>query len=332
MTEVNPAFYSNTLHGTWKGRNDGGDPAVQRWHQRIITVNLIEELIPVAPSGGKSIALIGFACDEGVLRNGGRVGAKDGPLCFRQACGNLPVHFDDEMLFIDLGDIICETEAMEEAQAELANLVELALYYGYQPLVIGGGHEVTYGHYTGICKHIAENDSLGIINFDAHFDLRNPKGGLTNSGTGFFEIAADCRSENKPFNYLAIGIQQNSNTRQLYQTAEELGAKYIPGSGFSVRYAQEILSTIENFIHKSTHIYLTIDLDVFASSVAPGVSAPAYSGLYPDPFFFTCLQLIINSKKIISMDIAEYNPIYDPEHSTAKLAAALAFNLLSDQI
>lgn len=332
MTNVNPAFYSNTLDGTWRGRNDGADPAVQRWHQRIITVNLAEELIPVAPEGPKSIALIGFACDEGVLRNGGRVGAKDGPLCFRQACGNLPVHFDDDLLFIDLGDITCETEAMEEAQAELANLVELALYYGYQPLVIGGGHEVTYGHYTGICKHVEEKDTVGMINFDAHFDLRHPGGGLTNSGTGFFEIARDCRSENKPFKYLAIGIQQNSNTRQLYQTAGDLGAAYIPASRFALAYAAEVLSKTENFIRECTYIYLTIDLDVFASSVAPGVSAPAYSGIFPDPFFFKCLQLIIDSGKVISMDIAEYNPLYDPEHTTAKLAAALAFNLVSNQL
>jgi formiminoglutamase len=104
-----------------------GNPAVQRWHQRIITVNLLKETMPVAPLGQKSIALIGFACDEGVLRNGGRVGAKDGPLCFRQACGNLPVHLDEEIQFIDFGDIICETEAMEEAQAELAKVVDLAI-------------------------------------------------------------------------------------------------------------------------------------------------------------------------------------------------------------
>jgi formiminoglutamase len=332
MTEVNPDFYSSTLSGTWKGRTDGADLDVQRWHQRLITVNLLEERMPVAPLGRKSIALIGFACDEGVLRNGGRVGAKDGPLCFRQACGNLPVHMDESSLFVDLGDICCETEAMEEAQSELANLVELALYYGYHPLVIGGGHEVSYGHYAGICKHISERAKLGIINFDAHFDLRDPSGSLTNSGTGFFQIADECGNDSKPFSYLALGIQQNSNTRRLYKAAEEFGAEYISANRFSVIYSQEVLSKIERFIRDNTHIYLTIDLDVFAASVAPGVSAPAYSGIFPDPFFFKCLQLIIDSNKIISMDIAEYNPIYDPEHITAKLAAALAFNLLSKQL
>ncbi|SEA64143.1 formimidoylglutamase [Pedobacter hartonius] len=329
MTVVNPAFYSNTIKGTWKGRTDGTDPASQRWHQRILTVNLLEELIPVAPSGERNVALIGFACDEGVLRNGGRVGAKDGPLCFRQACGNLPVHLAEEALFIDLGDIICETEAMEEAQTELANLVETALFYGYQPLVIGGGHEIAYGHYKGISNHIDDTTTIGIINFDAHFDLREPTGGLSTSGTGFFEIAVNCRQDKKPFHYLVLGIQQNSNTRQLYQTATQLSATFIPAREFCTTNEQEILSKVEKFIQGCSHIYLTIDLDVFAASVAPGVSAPAYSGLFPDPFFFKCLQFIIDSKKIISMDIAEYNPGYDPDHRTAKLAAALAFNLVT---
>lgn len=330
MAVLDPAFYSKTIEGTWKGRDDGKDPGVQRWHQRIISVNLLEEPIPFPPMGQKSFAIIGFACDEGVMRNGGRVGAKDGPLCFRQACGNLPVHFGDEVFFVDLGDITCETEAMEEAQNALATVVEMALNNGYLPLVIGGGHEVAYGHYKGISNYVGEAETVGIINFDAHFDLREPTGKLTNSGTGFFQIAEDCQSEKKPFSYLAIGIQKNSNTRQLYQTAAELNVEVIPADQFSVSGEQLILSRIEQFMSRSAHIYLSIDLDVFSFSVAPGVSAPAYSGLFPDAFFFKCLQLIISSRQFISMDIAEYNPLYDPDHRTAKLAAALAFLAISD--
>lgn len=330
MAILDLALYSKTLKSTWKGRNDGEDPAVQRWHQRIITLDLSTEQLPLVPMGKRGIALIGFACDEGVLRNGGRVGAKDGPICFRQACGNLPVHFDDQTIFLDLGDITCETEAMEEVQQALAIVVKLALKSGYLPMVIGGGHEVSYGHYSGIAGALSETESIGIINFDAHFDLREPAAdNLTNSGTGFFQIAKECQSVNKAFNYLAIGIQQNSNTQQLYQTAAQLGAEYIAADLFSHSHEEKIICQIENFIAKSSFIYLTIDLDVFAFSAAPGVSAPAYSGLFPDPLFFKCLQCITSSGKLISMDIAEYNPLYDPDHRTAKLAAALAFMVLS---
>jgi len=328
MIALDPAFYSSTIKGTWKGRNDGENPSVQRWHQRIISVNVMHQDLPVVTLCKKNIALIGFACDEGVMRNGGREGAKDGPICFRQACGNLPVHFDEGVVFADLGDITCEAEDMENAQKALATLVEHALKSGYQPLVIGGGHEMTYGHYSGISRHFQE--SIGIINMDAHFDLREPAAGLANSGTGFYQIASECHSSGRPFNYLPIGIQRNSNTKQLYQTAAKNNVKFIPGDQFCVDNEQGILLHIEEFLQLSTHIYLTIDLDVFSFSVAPGVSAPAYSGIFPDPFFFKCLNYIIASGKLVSMDIAEYNPLYDPDHRTAKLAAALAFNYVTD--
>lgn len=329
MNITPPESYSKTTDGIWNGRNDGTDPDVQRWHQRIILINLAEETIPDLQNGQKGIALIGFACDEGVRRNGGRTGTKDGPADLRRACSNLPVHFDEDLIFIDMGDITCKKEAMEDAQTALATLVTMALNKGYQPLIIGGGHEVAYAHYTGINNHISPADTIGIINFDAHFDLREPVAGVTNSGTGFLQIANDCKSAEKPFSYLPIGIQQNSNTKQLYNTAAALGVKFIPASQFSTDKQQEIFARIEEFITSVNHIYLTICMDVFSSSVAPGVSAQAYSGLFPDAFFFKVLDKVIESKKLISMDIAEYNPLYDTDQRTAKLVAALAFSMVT---
>lgn len=322
-------FYSKTPEDIWNGRNDGTDPDVQRWHQRIKLINLAEEPIPALEKEQKGIAMIGFACDEGVRRNGGRTGAKDGPANLRKACSNLPVHFDEDIVFIDLGNITCEKEAMEDAQTALAALVTLALNNGYQPLVFGGGHEVAYAHYTGINNYVSSEDTIGIINFDAHFDLREPAANGTNSGTGFLQIANDCKTRKKPFLYLPIGIQQNSNTRQLYNTAAALGVKCIPADQFSPDQQQEIFARIEEFIASSSHIYLTICMDVFSSSAAPGVSAQAYSGLFPDSFFFKVLDKVIESSKLISMDIAEYNPIYDTDQRTAKLAAALAFRMVT---
>ncbi|WP_158796079.1 formimidoylglutamase [Pedobacter sp. L105] len=330
MAVINPEFYNKTPEATWKGRNDGTDPASQRWHQRIVTVDLLEETIPILQTGQKGIALIGFACDEGVKRNGGRTGAKDAPLHFRMASGSLPVHFNEETLFVDLGDITCDTEAMEEAQQALADLVTAALGKGYLPLVIGGGHEVAYGHFSGINNHINSSATIGIINFDAHFDLREPAEKGTNSGTGFLQIAHDCKDLGIEFRYLPIGIQRNSNTKLLFNRALSLNVNHISAELFSPSREKEIFSRIKEFIEGSTHVYLTICMDVFSSAAAPGVSAPAYSGIFPDPFFFSCLTAIISSGKVISMDIAEYNPAYDTDQRTAKLAAALAFSMISN--
>ncbi|MBB5637628.1 formiminoglutamase [Pedobacter cryoconitis] len=331
---IDSSFYRKTSIDTWTGRNDGTDLAVQRWHQRVILVDLEKENLTALSAGQKGIALIGFSCDEGVRRNGGRVGAKDGPAHFRKACCNLPVHFAENAVFLDLGDVICPGQDMEGTQRSLARVVACALANGYQPFVIGGGHEVAYGHYSGINDFVqdhasADEKNIGIINFDAHFDLREPNENGTNSGTGFFQIANDCKSAGKPFRYMPVGIQLNSNTKYLFDTAAGLDVKHIPAEQFMVSRQEEIRLQTEEFIAGSTHIYLTICMDVFSSSFAPGVSAAAFSGLIPDAFFFACLKSVIASGKVISMDIAECNPVFDQDQRTAKLAAALAFSMIT---
>lgn len=329
MIDLNTSFYRKTDLQTWTGRNDGDQLAVQRWHQRIILVNLLDQDLPALANGQKGIALIGFSCDEGVRRNGGRVGAKEGPLNFRKASCNLPVHFEESVVFLDLGDIICDQLEMEKAQENLAKVVSEAISLGYQPLVIGGGHEVAYGHYSGINLAVKKTDQIGIINFDAHFDLREQGENGPNSGTGFLQIANNCKSAERPFRYLPIGIQRNGNTKHLFDTAAGLAVNFIGADQFQPLKEQEILNRLNEFIAGSTHIYLTICLDVFSSAVAPGVSAAAFSGLFPDPFFFSILSHIVNSGKLTSMDIAELNPAFDQEERTAKLAAALAFCMVN---
>lgn len=326
---IDSLFYRKTLVETWSGRNDGADLAVQRWHQRVILVDLLAEVIPLLSPGQQGIALIGFSCDEGVRRNGGRVGAKDGPAHFRKACCNLPVHFPEDTVFLDFGDVVCTDQDMEGAQRSLSEVVSFALANGYRPLVIGGGHEVAYGHYTGIDSYLNQAESIGVINFDAHFDLREPNENGTNSGTGFFQIAQDCKVSGKPFRYMPVGIQLNSNTKYLFDTAAGLGVQHIPAEGFMASNQELIQCQLEEFIVGSTHIYLTICLDVFSSSFAPGVSAAAFSGLIPDAFFFSCLKAVMASGKVISMDIAECNPVFDQDQRTAKLAAALAFSMIT---
>lgn len=329
---IDSLFYRKTSAETWTGRDDGTDLAVQRWHQRVILVELLHGVMPLLSPGQKGIALIGFSCDEGVRRNGGRVGAKDGPAHFRKACCNLPVHFSKDAVFLDLGDVVCIDQDMEDAQRALAQVVAYALANGYQPFVIGGGHEVAYGHYTGINNYLSKTrpaDRIGIINFDAHFDLREPNEHGTNSGTGFFQIAEDCKVSGKPFRYMPVGIQLNSNTKYLFDTAAGLGVKHIAAEGFMAANQEQICVQMEDFIAGSTHIYVTICMDVFSSSFAPGVSAAAFSGLIPDAFFFSCLKSVIASGKVISMDIAECNPVFDQDQRTAKLAAALAFSMIT---
>src|SRR5882724_2668225 len=114
----------------WTGRVDADGPRAVRWHQRVQ---------PLTPGCHSGVALVGFACDEGVRRNGGRVGAKDGPRVVRQALANLAWH--QEHPVYDAGDVAYNDEKMEAAQDRLGESVANVIAAGHRPLVIGGGHE-----------------------------------------------------------------------------------------------------------------------------------------------------------------------------------------------
>ncbi|MBO9155392.1 formimidoylglutamase [Chitinophaga sp. GCM10012297] len=311
----------------WQGRVDGQEPGLLRWHQVIQPVNLERRPLPALASGQKGIAFLGFASDEGVRRNKGRTGAVEGPVALRKACSNFPVHFSGHVL-ADAGTIACEGHQLEMAQDALAATVNHILEAGYMPVLFGGGHEITYGHEKGIRQFFGEQAQTGIINFDAHFDLREPDEHGASSGTGFWQIAQDRQAAKMPFHYLALGIQQHSNTPKLFETAEQFGADHLPASLFQQKYHDQLIGAIQAFIQRTDHIYLTTCLDVFAAPHAPGVSATAYNGLVPDALFLDCFRTVLRSGKLAGTDIAELNPSLDQDQRTAKLAASLVFEIV----
>ncbi|MCD2422767.1 formimidoylglutamase [Niabella pedocola] len=318
--------YQSPSAENWQGRVDGTIPACRRWHQ-------VMQLLDLNDAGtdlGASFVLLGFACDEGVRRNQGRPGAVQGPAAIRSVLKNLPVHHAPAVMLYDAGDITCEDGNLEAAQEALATAVHIILKRNAFPLILGGGHEVTYGHFKGSRKAGNANDTTGIINFDAHFDLREPVGALGNSGTGFYQIAKDLEQQQRPFAYLPVGIRRISNTQQLFQTAAGLKVPFIEAEAIYAGNMEPVQRTIQEFIDNVQRLCLTIDLDVFAASVAPGVSAPAFNGISPGHCFQQLFQQVLRSGKLVSFDIAELNPAFDIDHRTAKLAADLIFRLVSD--
>ncbi|UYQ91503.1 formimidoylglutamase [Chitinophaga horti] len=316
-------FYNPPVQDYWQGRVDGTDAASLRWHQVVQCVDVSREVLPALQASQQGIVLLGFASDEGVRRNKGRVGAAQGPLVLRRSCASFPVHFEGHLL-IDGGDINCANQDLSGAQQALATAVKSIIAAGYLPLLIGGGHEITYGHASGIYDSF-QQEEIGLVNFDAHFDLRVPGPEGASSGTGFWQLAEDCRQTARSFHYLALGIQQNSNTRRLFDTADSLGVMHLPGEYFHVLKRESLLRNIHLFLDGVDKVYLTTCLDVFAAAFAPGVSATAYNGIQPDALFLECYREILYSGKLAGVDIAELNPSFDFDNRTAKLAASIVF-------
>lgn len=317
MSTLFKNYYTAASKTHWTGRTDGTERAHLRWHQVVECIDLNE-----APSLTDSVVLLGYTCDEGVKRNLGRPGAAKGPAAIRKACAHIPLPLEQTGRIIDAGDIQCKDNNLEASQEALGHAVACIIEKGGFPIVLGGGHEVTFGHYLGLRN--AYNKRIGIINFDAHFDIREPMAGVATSGTGFYQIA----QRNEEFSYLAIGIQQISNTQVLFDTATNYGVKWITAQDFDHTNAEAIEQELHSFIDTVDHIYITVDMDVFAAAYAPGVSAPAYNGVTPNRFFLQVFEQIIRSPKLVSIDFAELNPDYDIDNRTAKLVADLVFRVV----
>jgi formiminoglutamase len=308
--------------GNWKGRAVSLEEGFQYWYQKVQLTNWNKINADTFSSERKNIALLGYACEEGVNRNQGRIGAKKGPDAIRQKLARQAWHLVDQEV-CDFGDVFCVDGDMESCQENLGRMVNDLLQKQAFPIVIGGGHDIAFGHYLGISQFLNEHPGrkLGIINFDAHFDLRTPDVS-GNSGTPFYQIAMDVKDKNQSFDYLAIGIQSAANTRTLFDIARNLGVKYLPSEVCSMTYFPELKKPLLSFLDRSDFIYISIDLDGFSSAHAPGVSAPSPMGMDPD-FVFRMLQLLFESGKVISCDLAEMNPEYDRDSMTALLAARL---------
>lgn len=308
---------------SWSGRIDQeiDTQAAQRWHQNI----------GVYSSGCEAgLTLLGFESDEGVRRNQGRPGAAKGPNHIRRALTNLP--WNRKAPLWDAGNITCISDNLEQAQNNYAERLCELLNDGQIVAGLGGGHEIAWGSYQGLAKHLEEHKNqgdsplnVGIINFDAHFDLRLPEIGAS-SGTPFWQAAEHAREQNLPFNYLCLGVSQSSNTQALFNRADELGVTYRLDKEMTLLNLTTLHQELQQFIDKVDHIYLTIDIDAFSAALAPGVSAPAPRGI-PLEVVEPLLDSIKQSGKIRLFDIAETCPTYDIDGHTARLAARLIHQL-----
>lgn len=296
----------------WTGRLDDEDGELGlRWHQMIQSKSFSE----LAFHSENEIALLGFCSDEGVRRNKGRIGARNAPDQIRKSLANLPFNKENQKQIFDFGNIILSEDDLESARKEQIECISTLLRNNFFPIVLGGGHETALGDFLGMTSQF---EKIGIINIDAHFDLRIPVENST-SGTPFFEMAQFCQNNDREFQYFCIGIQANGNTQALFQRAEELEVKTILADEIHVDL-NFVFREIEDFAVHFDAIYLSLDLDVLDGAFAPGVSAPSVNGLTPFQVK-SIIQKIIETKKVKVFDLVELNPELDQDNRTAKLAA-----------
>jgi formiminoglutamase len=297
----------------WTGRDDTEleGPDATRIHQ------CIKPWTEDSPSG---VCLLGFACDEGVRRNHGRVGAAEGPVALRKAMANLSWAHDAPIM--EVGDVSCNNGDLEGAQRGLGESVGSLLKTHQRPVILGGGHETAWGSFLGLVE-THPDAAIGIVNIDAHFDLRP---GVASSGTPFRQMADWCRAHAKPFKYWCLGIAGTSNTPAAFRAASELGIAWEYDRATSPSNLDELAPKLSRFVRESDFIYLSVDFDVLPGSVMPAVSAPAGLGV-PLEMVEDIIVWFAASEMLAVADFVEFNPAHDRAGLAAKTAARLVWTL-----
>jgi formiminoglutamase len=298
---------------SWQGRIDAGEGAnALRWHQ------IVRLYRPSVPSG---VVLLGFASDEGVRRNQGRPGATQGPGALRLELANLAWHGSRPLW--DAGDVVCAQGDLEASQERLARAVTALVGEGHLPIVMGGGHETAWGSFLGLANSDPHH-RIGILNIDAHFDLRNSA--QATSGTPFAQIAAFCERARIPFDYLCIGIAEPANTAALFDEARRLGVRFWLDEAVGDSSLPDLTAEIETFASQVDALYFSLDLDALPACIMPAVSAPAARGLALG-HVEALIEVVRGTGKLALADVVELNPLRDPDGRGARTAARLVWRL-----
>jgi len=274
--------------------------------------------------------IVGFPQDEGVRRNGGRVGAAKAPEAIRRFLHRLtPFNGERDVNLrdnppLDAGNVRV-TGSLEQSQEALGEVVAGILKSKAVPVVIGGGHGTAYGHYLGYAR---ANIAVGIINIDAHLDLRPCLSGLGHSGSPFRQALEHPTWSKSGSRYCCIGAQPFAVALDHY--------RYAQGHGCSVRWASDenhataiaLFEESQTLIEAGCRIMLTIDADAFAVADVPGVSAPNPVGL-PAREAALIAGFAGSKDAFSSMELVEINPLFDVDDRSVRWAASIIWHFLA---
>ncbi|MEJ6502325.1 MAG: agmatinase [Rhodobacterales bacterium] len=273
------------------------------------------------------VAILGAPFDAGTQF---RAGARFGPRGVREAStlfsfGHAGAydHEDDatylpeSVRIIDMGDAdIIHTDTVN-SHANIEYGVRKALAAGALPVTIGGDHSINIP-----CVNAFDDQGpIHILQIDAHLDFVDERHGVRNGHGNPMRRAAE-----KPYvtGLTQLGIRNVSSTaREGYEAARAMGSDIL-----SVRQIRALgVATVAERVPKGARLYVTIDIDAFCPSIAPGTGTPSHGGfLYYE--VLELLQAVAKTHEIIGIDLVEVAPDYDHSGSTTVLAAQLLMNFL----
>lgn len=275
------------------------------------------------------LAILGYPDDQGVLLNKGRVGASRAPNVIRKYFYRLTLGMNQQikpLRICDLGNI--NTQSLpKESHLRASQVIQEICRQKTIPIVIGGGNDYAYADALGLVQALSPKEKLGIINIDAHMDVRDLKFGIT-SGTPYFRILNDLGQKIPKGCFIEYAIQPHKSSASHFDFVKKKGGQVvfledIQKIGTQKSFAKALLA-LEKKCH---HIIVSLDMDAVCQADAPGVSAPSSNGLNARDIELICSQAG-ESKKVSLFSIYEVCPGLDVDDRTSRLAATAMWKFL----
>jgi agmatinase len=273
------------------------------------------------------VAILGAPFDAGTQW---RPGARFGPRAVREAStlfsfghGGAYDHEDDAtylpntVRIVDMGDADIIHTDTEGSHRNIETGVRAALAAGALPVTIGGDHSINIP----CIRAFDMSGDIHILQIDAHLDFVDERHGVRHGHGNPMRRAAE---QDYVTGLTQVGIRNVSSTaKEGYEDARAMGSDII-----SVRQARDLGPRgVIAHIPDGARVYITIDIDAFCPSIAPGTGTPSHGGfLYYD--VLEMLKVVAHRHEIVGIDLVEVAPDYDPTGSTAILAAQVLMNLL----
>ncbi len=257
------------------------------------------------------VAVIGAPFDAGTQW---RSGARFGPRAVREASTLFSfghagaydheddrTYLDGDVRIIDIGDADIVHTDTEASHRNIEAGVRAILNAGALPVVIGGDHSVNIP-----CIRAYEGEKpFHILQIDAHLDFVDERHGVRHGHGNPMRRAAE---QTYVSGLTQVGIRNVSSTaKEGYDDARTMGSDII-----SVRQARKLgVSGVAGKIPEGARVYVTLDIDAFCPSIAPGTGTPSHGGfLYYE--VLELLQQVARSHDIVGFDLVEVAPDYDP--------------------
>ena len=224
---------------------------------------------------------------------------------------------NDRVRIVDIGDAdIIHTDTIQ-SHANIEAGVRAILDAGAVPIVLGGDHSVNIP----CINAFAGEGPFHLVQIDAHLDFVDERHGVRFGHGNPMRRAAE---KDYVTGLSQIGIRNVSSTaRDGYEDARAMGSDIQSVRQFREMGVDGMLARIP----EGARYYITIDIDGFDPSVAPGTGTPSHGGF----LYYEVLELLDGLTKrgsIVGVDLVEVAPDYDPTGSTQTLAAQLLLNLI----